>query len=185
MGDNNYKEKWLESRFDSAFKEHYHKIRYVAVHFLKEHEQAENVAQDVFMSLWEKREEVDFTKSVLPWLVTITRNKCLNVLKNKKVQQKFQDRSYNMIMDLRVDLAESSSEFMLMNSEVEALVKESMEKMSPSIKETFLLCRFKEKKYDEVAKIQNVSVKTIEYRIMCALKILRKEFKDFLGMFLV
>lgn len=185
MGDKSDKDKWLAGQFDNAFKEHYHKIRYVAVHFLKEHEQAENVAQDVFMSLWEKREEVDFTKSVLPWLVTITRNKCLNVLKNKKVQQKFQDRSYNMIMDLRVDLAESSSEFMLMNSEVEALVKESMEKMSPSIKETFLLCRFKEKKYDEVAKIQNVSVKTIEYRIMCALKILRKEFKDFLGMILV
>ncbi len=185
MKDNNDKEKWLESRFDSAFKEHYHKIRYVAVHFLKEQEQAENVAQDVFMSLWEKREEVDFTKSVLPWLVTITRNKCLNILKNKKVQQKFQDRSYNMIMDLRVDLAESSSEFMLMNSEVEALMKESMEKMSPSIKETFLLCRFKEKKYEEVAKIQNVSVKTIEYRIMCALRILRKDLKDFLGLFLV
>ena len=90
-----------------------------------------------------------------------------------------------MIMDLRVDLAESSSEFMLMNSEVEALMKESMEKMSPSIKETFLLCRFKEKKYEEVAKIQNVSVKTIEYRIMCALRILRKDLKDFLGLFLV
>lgn len=185
MGDNNYKEKWLESRFDSAFKEHYHRIRYVAVHFLKEQEQAENVAQDVFMSLWEKRHEVDFGKSVLPWLVTLTRNKCLNIIKNLKVQQKYHDRSYNMIMDLRSDLAKSSSESILLNKEAEMLLIEAMEKMSPSMKETFLLCRFKGKKYEEVAKIQKVSVKTIEYRIMCALRILRKEFRDFLVMILV
>lgn len=185
MGDKSNKDKWLAGQFDNAFKEHYHKVRYLATHFLKEQEQAENIAQDVFMGLWEKRYEVDFAKSVLPWLVTITRNKCLNIIKNYKVQQKYQERSYNVIMDLRADLAKSSSESMLLNKEAEVLLKEAMEKMTPSMKETFLLCRFKEKKYEEAAKIQNVSVKTIEYRIMCALRILRKEFRDFLVMILV
>ena len=95
-------DKWLAEQFDSAFKEHYHKVRHVAFNFLKNHEQAEDVAQDVFVTLWKKRHELDFTKSVFPWLITITRNSCLNIVKSHKVQQKYQDR-YLLIIQLTED----------------------------------------------------------------------------------
>ncbi len=179
------KEAKLTKDFDAAFKEHFHKIRFIAYTFLKEMEDAENVAQDVFISLWEKRKRVDFEKGVYHWLVTITRNKCLNILKSNKVQQKYLERNYNYAVDLMKDLTYSSTEFLLLNNEADKLLASSLNKMSDSIRETFLLCRFNGKKYEEAAKIQNVSIKTIEYRIMVALRILRKELGEYLVFLLV
>lgn len=54
-----------------------------------------------------------------------------------------------------------------------------MSEMAPKTKEFFQLSRYRCKKNDEIAGIMGVSVKTVEYRIMSALRILRKNLKDY------
>ena len=56
--------------------------------------------------------------------------------------------------------------------------------MPQKIKNSFCLNRFGNLKYEEIAKLDGVTVKTVEYRISVALRILRKKFKDYLPLFL-
>ncbi|MCK9304115.1 MAG: RNA polymerase sigma-70 factor [Bacteroidales bacterium] len=183
MKEADHSESQLIVHFENAFRLYFHKIHFIAGHYLKNKEQAENVAQDVFTTLWEKRYEVDFSRPIFPYLTVLTKNRCFNILKNKKIQHKFRDKIQKESIQLKIDLLNSSSEEILFAKEREKLVMDSMDRMSDKIREAFLLSRFENKKYEEVAEIQQVSVKTIEYRIMSALKILRKDFKDFFTFF--
>ena len=169
--------------FEDAFRLYFHKIRFIAEHYLKDHEFSENVAQDVFVTLWEKRHDIDFSRPIFPYLTVLTKNRCLNILKNQKIRQKFRDRIHAGSTQLKMDLVNSSAEDLLFSKEIEKLMVDSMDKMSDDIREAFVLCRFENKKYEEVADIQKVSIKTIEYRIMSALKVLRRDLKDFLTFF--
>ncbi|MEF9931826.1 MAG: sigma factor-like helix-turn-helix DNA-binding protein, partial [Bacteroidales bacterium] len=68
--------------------------------------------------------------------------------------------------------------------EIEKLVSKSVEQMNDKVKETFCLSRFNNLKNEEVAQKLDVSVKTVEYRMAAALRILRKNLKDFIKVLL-
>ena len=63
-------------------------------------------------------------------------------------------------------------------------IQEAVETLPESYKEAFVMHRFKNMSYKEIAEILGVSPKTIDYRIQQALKQLRKELKDYLPLLL-
>lgn len=175
MGKDNNIEQAIKQRFEDIFRENLHKVQFIARHYLKDIDASKNVAQDVFSTLWEKRYDIDFSRPMLPYLSVLTKNRCLNIIKSQKIEQRFRD--------LKIDLINSTTEEKIFSGEVEKLMIDSMEKMSDNIRDAFILSRFENKKYEEIAKIQQVSIKTIEYRIMSALKVLRRELKEFINFF--
>ena len=54
-----------------------------------------------------------------------------------------------------------------------------------SYREAFIMHRFKDMSYKEIAELLNISTKTVDYRIQQALKLLRKELKEFLSLALI
>jgi RNA polymerase sigma-70 factor (ECF subfamily) len=82
-----------------------------------------------------------------------------------------------------IGLEDSSSE-KLLYSELSAILKKTLNEMTPSIRETFLLCREEELSYKEIADKLGVSVKSVEYRISKALAILREALGDYLPLLL-
>jgi len=174
------RERMFKAEYEKAFIDSYHKIEFIAVHYLKDKELSRNVAQDVFILLWEKRNEIDFSRPLFPYLAVMAKNRCLNILKRQKIEQKFIDSHTDASIQLKIELLNSTSDEMILSKELDKLVAEAMELMSENTRKTFIMSRFENKKYDEIAEIQMVSVKTVEYRIMSALKVLRKKLKDFL-----
>jgi DNA-directed RNA polymerase specialized sigma subunit, sigma24 homolog len=85
-------------------------------------------------------------------------------------------------------LKETINYHSLLNSGIETILRDeaydifykTINTLPDKTKEAFCLNRFHNKTYNEIADIQKVSVKNIEYRIMSALKILRKNLSDFL-----
>lgn len=183
MEKNNSIELALKQQFEDLFRENLHKIQFIAKHYLKDTDLSKNVAQDVFSTLWEKRHDVDFSRPMLPYLSVLTKNRCLNILKNQKIVQRFRDSNSDDTNQLKIDLINSTTEEKIFSGELESIMFDSMEKMSESIRTAFILSRFENKKYKEIADIQKVSIKTIEYRIMSALKVLRRGMKDYIRFF--
>lgn len=167
--------------FEEIYSEHLHKIQFFAYNYLQDFDASKCLAHEVFTAIWESWDAIDFEREILPYLMTLTKNRCLNILRQKKVCQKFEDFSKNRNKECLNYLSlQDSSSTSLYSQEVEELLKRTMDKMPDKVRRTFFLNRFQGLKYKEIAEIEGVSVKAIEFRIMSALKVLRIRFKDYL-----
>lgn len=167
--------------FEEIYSEHLHKVQFFAYNYLQDFDAAKSLAQEVFVSIWENWDAIDFEREILPYLLTLTRNKCLNILRQQKVSRKFEDFSKNKNKEsLNFLSLHHGSSTSLYSQEVEELLSRTLNKMSNKVRRTFLLHRFQGLTYKEIADIERVTVKAIEIRIMSALKVLRVKFKDYL-----
>jgi len=171
----------LQLLFEECYTLNYHKVRYFAQSYLHDAELATDIAQEVFVSLWEGREAVDFCRNVLPLLITMTRNRCLNHIKRQQVQQRYQQHSLNALLDdLNARALQDLPVQKLYSDEVSGLIDKSLREMPPRVRDTFVLCKVEGFKYREIAEKEEVTIKAIEQRISVALRVLRKNLKDYL-----
>lgn len=152
---------------------------FFAQHYLGNREDAEGVAQEVFMTVWNKRDDLDLEKNIFPYLITLTRNRCLNILREKKNHSL--EYSSEQIEKFAIHYSSlESADSSMMAAELNAILGHSLDKMPPKVKRAFLLSR-NGIKYEEIAAMEGVSVKTIEYRMMSALRVFKQKCKDFLN----
>jgi RNA polymerase sigma-70 factor (ECF subfamily) len=173
-----------EQYIEKIYVAHYWRAVNYANQFLRDKETAKEIAQDAFVSLWERRESMDLERNVEYYLMSTVRNKVFNLLRER------QRRSKRMGVEIPVSdrlnllaLTDNSSERMLY-SELSMIIRKTLNSMPAKIKETFLLCREEELSYKEVADKLGVSVKTVEYRISKSLVILREALRDYLPLLL-
>ncbi len=131
---------------------------------------AEDVTQQVFMSFWTHRNEYDLEKPLPPLLLTMARNAWLNMAKREE---------YRKTSELKEDGA-SGVDHGLERKELEKAIERSLAKLEEPLREVFILSRYHEMKYSEIAQMLGISVKTVEARLSRALQDLQKLLKDFL-----
>ena len=167
--------------FEKIFELYYNNIVHYAFYYLNDYEKAREVAQDVFFAVWKNLDEVE--EVTFSWILTIAKNKCLNVLRRESHHLKYTNATLQQIKKREINLytlENSNVDSLMETSEISRIMCQALDEMPPKTKEAFLLNRFENKSYNEIAEIQNVSRKNIEYRIMSALKILRKSLADFI-----
>jgi RNA polymerase sigma-70 factor (ECF subfamily) len=86
---------------------------------------------------------------------------------------------------LKMMSEEDLHEYPLLDSELTHQIELAIQKLPDGIRETFVLNRFEGFTYQQIATQENISVKTVEYRISKALAILRKDLGDYLLFLLV
>ncbi|MBO6170125.1 MAG: RNA polymerase sigma-70 factor [Bacteroidales bacterium] len=159
--------------FDSLFRKWYPSLVAFAEGFL-EREEAENAVQDVMMRLWSGAAGIELRSSVSSYLFTAVRNRCLNAMERREIQQKY-------ISAVRLSIMEAVAPTDLHSmKEINIHLQSSLRELPPEQREAFELSRFEGLKYEEIAARTGVSVKTVEYRISQALKTLRAALSDWL-----
>ncbi|MEF9986521.1 MAG: RNA polymerase sigma-70 factor [Bacteroidales bacterium] len=171
--------------FEECYTGNFHKIRSFVQGYLHDYDSAKCVAQETFVVLWENKERVNFNENLLPYLFFIAKNKSLNILNKKESQRKYCNYSLEHTREtLDISALTHSSSTSVYTKEIQQITLETMNRLPAKVRETFLLCREKNMKYNEIAMEQNISVKTVEYRISMALRELRKDLKDYLPFFI-
>jgi RNA polymerase sigma-70 factor (ECF subfamily) len=171
--------------FKESFERYYEKIVSYVYSFYKDRETAKNIAQDCFIAFWENIDKVESSKTPLPYLFFVAKNKTLNQLKRDGVEGKFGDYYAWREFELRSKVLSNSTVDRVLEKEVERLIKKSMEQMKDSVRDTFHLSRFCNMTNEEVAKELGISVKTVEYRMSSALRILKKNLRDFIPVIVI
>ncbi|MFY9150371.1 MAG: RNA polymerase sigma-70 factor [Prolixibacteraceae bacterium] len=160
--------------FDYFFEKYYQGLCVYAFKILKSNSEAEDLVQDFFVRLLEKRKTIQITDSVKSYFLRSVHNRCLDYLAHQKVVASHE--SYR----LRMMSEEDFQEYPLLDVELKQKIETAIRNLPDSIRETFMLNRFDGLSYHEIASRENVSVKTVEYRISKALGILRLELGDYL-----
>ncbi|WP_106827852.1 RNA polymerase sigma-70 factor [Parabacteroides pacaensis] len=162
-----------EHTFDSVYKYYYKGLCAFASQYV-EIPEGEEIVQEVMMWLWENQKMLVPEMSLKSLLFTMVKNKCINSITHTQIKQQVHKKLYEKFREQFED-----PDFYI-QGELMQLLDKAIQELPPEYKEAFILNRFENLTYNEIAERSGVSPKTIAYRISQALKILRHELKDYL-----
>ena len=165
---------------ESLFRDHYTGLCRFALSYVKQDEVAKEIVQDAFVSLWEKRQTLDMSKPVKSYLSATVRNKCLNHLRDHK---KF-SRDLLAIENLHEDTLFDQSD-KLVEQEINEKIASGISGLPEKCREVFLLSRYENLKYQQIADKLQISVKTVETQMSKALQHMRIHLSEYLPMMLL
>lgn len=160
--------------FDTIFRDHYPSAVAVAERISGERAVAEEVAQDVMLELWRRRDTVSVDESLRAYIVRAARNRALNHLRHERMKVRTAPHAAGPTVthpDAPARLAEA---------EIEAAVREAVDSLPERCREVFQLSRAQGLKYAEIAGVLGISVKTVEAQMGKALRTLRERLAPWL-----
>lgn len=160
--------------FESIFRKYYPMLCAYAHRFV-DMEDVEDVVEDCMMWLWEKREGIVINTTFSQYLFSMVRHKSLNVLTRKGIA----DRAASWYFTtLRENSLDNFNQYQV--EELKKRIQEGIQALPEPYRNAFVMHRFQGMSYKEIAEKNNVSAKTIDYRIQQALKQLKKHLSDYL-----
>lgn len=166
--------------FEMLFRTYYQPLCQYACSFLQDREEAEEIVQSTFLSLWEKKDTLSIHTAVRPYLYAMVRNASLNVIKHERIRQRYQGEEMAL-----ADRSHDSVAQMVSSNELEQRIKVAMDELPEQCRLVFKLSRFEELRYAEIAGQLNISVKTVENHMGRALRLMREKLKDYLPLIVV
>lgn len=169
-------DKHIEQNFKRFFITKFPIVKNFARMLLKSEEDAEDVAQDIFLKLWSNPELWFEKEDVDGYIYQMTKNAVLNRIRHLHVEQTYQQSAAmdNFLKDI-ADGEENDALNSLYYKEVILLVQLTLEQLPPKRRDIFRLSRFQHLSNKEIAEKLNLSVRTVEHQIYLALSELKKK----------
>ena len=164
-----------EQAFEQIFKSNFKNLHAYAYTIIKDDIMAEEIVQNVFCRLWEKKAKVEIRTSLGAYLYRSVYHESLNYLKHLKVRS-----AYNSYAQSQSRNTSDKAEKKLLMADLENKLNQALSELPEQCRTIFQMSRFEELKYQEIADRLGLSVKTIENQMGKALKLLRLKLVDFL-----
>ncbi|WP_140938067.1 RNA polymerase sigma-70 factor [Sphingobacterium lumbrici] len=137
----------------------------------QDEKEAEDIVQEVFLYLWDKRYTIAINSSIADYLYAAVRFKFFNLLDKKKVRTDYQQSLGNYM-----EQHESITDYLVREKELRRLIEEEVGRLPAKMREIFELSRNEYLSHREIAEKLQLSEKTVKNQINNALSILRKKF---------
>jgi len=157
--------------FRQLFNAYYDGLCHYAFTILREADEAEDVVQAMFMKLWERRKDLEIKGALKSYLFRAVYNQCLNHIEHKAVKKRYHD--YNL-----ANISGNVQHPDIFPNELDDNIKKVVNSLPQQCRTIFIMSRYEELQYAEIADKLNISVNTIQNQICKALKILREELKE-------
>jgi len=160
---------------EKIFRTHHKMLCKVAYAIVKDKSAAEDIVQDVFFTIWKKREELMIDSNLKGYLYRAVSNSCLNYLqsyhkRNVKSYEEFHEQA----------LGSLSIHDTMDYDRLSAAIERAIDNLPPRCKVIFVMSRMEGLKHQQIADAMEVSIKTVENQMGIALSKLREELKSFL-----
>lgn len=169
-----------EATFEQVFKTHFKALHSYAFTILKDEMAAEEIVQNLFLKIWERKEQLSIHSSIKAYLYRGVHNDCMNMLKHEKVKKAWQTYTTH---HMEKETGPASQKILL--SDLEEKLHKAMNELPEQCRTIFQMSRFEQMKYQEIANRLGLSIKTIENQMGKALKLMRLKLVDFLPLALL
>lgn len=149
------------AEFRQFFLVHYETLCIRAFRLVHDRNLSEDIVQDVFLMLWKRRTEIDFSRPVLPYLTTAVRNRSIDCLRSRKSRGEGTcglDTLDGYVRCLVADRCEEEFDLSWLRHEID----DGVSQLSEQCRRVFLLSRVTGLKNREIAERLNISVKAVE-----------------------
>lgn len=165
--------------FEDLFNNHCQRLINFSRRYVREKEIAENIVQDVFLRVWQNRSNLDPSQMIHSYLFTSVKNESLKYLRHLDVEHRGEDRVADSINK------EKSPEQEIEGNELTKEIYKAISELPEKCREIFKMNRFDKLKYAEIAKILDISIKTVETQMGRALKKLRERLSHLLSIIII
>jgi RNA polymerase sigma-70 factor (ECF subfamily) len=159
--------------FEGDFRSDYNLLCNVANNLIKNNKAAEDIVQDVFLKLWQKKDLLIINTSYRSYLQKATINASLDYLAAAENTIRLEQ--------VKTHFTEDSPEKKITAKELERSIEIAIDRLPPKCRVIFILSRQQGMKYREIAEHLDISVKTVENQMGIALEKLRSELRPFLS----
>jgi len=160
-----------EVTFRELFDDCYENLCGYAFTIVRDFDQAEDIVQSMFVKLWEKRDDLDITGSVRSYLFRSVYNQCMNQLEHRAIKTKYD-------AGVRVEPGRNQQQPDVFPEELEDNIRKAVDALPPQCRSIFIMSRYEELRYSEIAERLGISMNTIQNQVCKALKLLREALKD-------
>ena len=160
--------------FDQIFLKYHHPLFLYTLKFIENEDEALDMVQDVFISVWEKGQYHISDEQVKAYLFTAVKNSCLNYIKHQKVVRTFEHQTALQLKEIEAAYYQSG-ESSLIEKESLQKIDDAIDSLTDVYKEVIILSRFEGLKNKEIAERLNIPVRTVETRIFRAIAMLREK----------
>jgi RNA polymerase sigma-70 factor, ECF subfamily len=168
-----------EKIFDYLFHLYYSGLVVYAKKFISEQAAAEDIVQEIFVSLWINRKSFYISQSIKSYLFTAVKNRSIDYIRHKMVTSQVEK---TLAEKMEISYSEDN---LLIESELRSLIHAAIHKLPPVCQEIFIMNRFEGLKPAEIAEKKGISVRTVEGHIGKALRLMRVELEAYLPASLV
>ncbi len=157
-----------KEEYKKVFEEFYNPLCNFAHKIIGRADLAEDIVQEVFVQMWQKREQIKLTGSIKNYLFQSTRNKAIEIIRRKKLESDYVNAEKNL-KEESYEIEEEANNFVLKEK-----LRRSIRQLPPKCQEIFVLSKLNGLTYSEIAEELNLSVKTVENQVGRGLKLLRE-----------
>lgn len=171
-----------EPSFTALYQQYFSRVFSTALQYCKVRTMAEDIVQQVFFIVWEKRHMLSGIENGESWLWTVTRNQTMNVLRKEASRQ-----TYITHIKERFDQDTNSPLETLLAKRKGERIDQIINSLTPRQQQVYKLSRNKGMTYAEIAKVLQLSHDTVKEHMANALKTIRKmllQYKDEILIFL-
>lgn len=155
-----------------------------AYSYLGNMQDAEDVVMEAYIQYWENKDKETFrATNIKGYIFTIIRNRCIDMLEERKNLLKKNDELYQHLIgeiELNISSLKDCDPSALFTNEIETIVNETIEALPNRTREIFYERYIEQKSYKTIAENFGISVKGVEFHISKSLNMLRKNLKDYL-----
>ncbi len=159
--------------YQALFERYAPKIYHFALSYLKSTADSEELVQDVFLKVWEKREILDATQNIKAFVFKIAINTIYDFIRRKNIENAFQEFS-------KANYAADSNNTWdtLIFEEMQTTINSLVAQMPEQRKKIFKLSKNKGLSNDEIAQELNLSKRTVENQLYRALLFLKEHLRN-------
>ncbi len=168
-----------EAAFETLFRTYAKPLSGFAYSYVGSMAAAQEIVQELFCRIWERRDTLEMPRSVYAYLFSATRNRAINHLRNRRVQNAFLHRTLDA--ELRREAHPSAPQEQELDAQAlaDALAR-ALEELPERCREVFTLTRDQQLTYAQVAETLHISPKTVEIHMGRALALLRQKLGPWL-----
>lgn len=156
--------------FEKLFKSYYKELCRFAMRYVREEVASEEIVQEVFINIWERRAALNINSSIKAYLFTAVRNRSFNYIKLQLPKEHLKT-DVDVLSEIQIDHSEDD----LRLEELKGYVNDAIDGLPKKCKAIFILSRTGGLTYNEIAIELDISVKTVENQVGLALKKLREK----------
>ncbi len=160
--------------FDKIYKRYSNRLYVFVFGILKSQKDAEDIIQEVFIKVWDKRDKINEYLSFQSYLFTIAHNTTINIIRKKLKETEL----VSQIKSLQNPAEKSSNETEIEYKELKERLKNTINKLPQRQQQVYSLSRNEELSYKEIADKLDISVNTVENHMVKALKFVRENMSN-------
>ncbi|MEM6644268.1 MAG: RNA polymerase sigma-70 factor [Bacteroidota bacterium] len=158
--------------YEILFKKYYKELHHFAFTYVRVSAIAEEMAQEVYLYLWEKRAQIVIQTTLRTYLYAAVKNKCLNYIKHELPKQQAMADVSEVMLSVENGQKDEGE-----NERIKVYIQKAIDALPKKCRRIFILSRNAGMTYEEIAEELGLSKKTVENQMGIALKKLRESLE--------